>query len=144
MLADTTSNPLYAIADRIEPTVELIVFDVDEISFGIPIAKIDRIINSIHLGEDYTLTKNVEILDLHDRLFGISISHPTAIAILIGDSQQLYGIPIDTVPTLTLVPLDRIRTLPSEFRTNNPLGIASHLAIVSTPINELTIFILGS
>jgi hypothetical protein len=144
MLANTTSNPLYAITDRLEPTVELIVFDIDEVKFGIPIIKIDRIINSIHLGEDYTLTKNVEILDLYDRLFGIGISNPTAIAIFIGDSEQLYAIPIDTTPTLVSVPLDRIRILPSEFRTNNPLGIASHLAMISTPVTESTIFILGS
>ena len=142
MLINIVSNPLLEKKDRVEPTVELIVFEIGEVIFGIPIVKIDRIISDIHLGEDYTLTKNVEILDLHDRLFGIDISNPTAIAIFTSDAQQLYGIPIETIPTLASVPLDRIRTLPSEFRTNNPLGIASHIAMISTPIAELTIFIL--
>ncbi len=138
MFTNTVLNPLYETTDRVELTVELIIFDIGEVIFGIPITKIGRIISNIHLGKDYTLTQNVEILDLHHRLVGIETSNPTAIVIFIGNYQQLQGIPIETTPTLTSVTLDQIRTLPSEFRNNNPLGIASHVAMISTPIAELT------
>jgi hypothetical protein len=144
MFANTVLNKWAESIEKAMPTIELIVFDIGEVSFGIPITKIDRIISNIHLGEDYTLTQHVEILDLYDRLFGVDISNPTAIAIYRGDGQQLYGIPIDTVPTLILVPLDRIRTLPSDFRTTNPLGIASHIAMISDLTTDSTIFVLGS
>jgi chemotaxis signal transduction protein len=143
MFANTISNKWSDTIEEVTPPLELIVFEIGEVSFGIPITKIDRIVSSVHLGEDYTLTQNVEVLDLHHRLTGVPISTPTAIAIFIGNSQQLYGIPIDTVPNLTFVPLDRIRELPTDFRTTNPLGIASHVAIISNPISELTIFILA-
>jgi chemotaxis signal transduction protein len=143
MFANTISNKWSEITEPVEVTVELIVFDIGEVSFGIPIAKIDRIVSSIHLGEDYTLTQNVEILDLHHTLSGTALSHPNAIAIFTGDDRQLYGIPIDTVPTLMAVPLDRIRELPNDFRANNPLGIATHIAIISDSIADLTIFILA-
>jgi hypothetical protein len=142
MLINTISNKWSEPIAEITPTIELIVFDISEVSFGIPVTKIDRIISNVHLDEDYTLAQDIEILDLHDRLTGMAIANPTAIAIFTSNSQQLYGIPIDTIPTLICVPLDRIRMLPSEFRTTNPLGFASHIAIVSNPKIELTIFIL--
>lgn len=139
---NTISNKWTEIIKPIELTVELIVFDLGEVSFGISMTKIDRVINHTRLGEELNISKDVEILDLHHRLFGTSILNPTAIVIFRGD--KLYGIPIDTSPTLTIVPLDRIRIIPAEFRTNNPLGIASHIAMISTPNSELTIFILES
>jgi chemotaxis signal transduction protein len=142
MFANTISNKWSETTAKNEPTIELVVFDIGEVSFGIPIYKIDRIISNVHPDENPTLTQNFEIIDLHERLTGIPISNPTAIAIFTNATQQLCGIPIDTVPTLICVPLDRIRTLPSDFRTTNPLGIASHIAMVSTP-TELTIFILA-
>jgi chemotaxis signal transduction protein len=144
MFANTLPNKRSENIEPVQPTIELVVFDIGEVSIGIPIDKIERVINELFLGEDYTLTQDVEILDLHHLLFGIEISHPNAMAIFSGDRQQLYGIPIDTIPTLISVPLDRIRTLPPEFRTTNPLGIASHLAMISTLPTASTIFILAT
>jgi chemotaxis signal transduction protein len=144
MFANTLLNKQTENIDLVQAMLELVVFEIGEVSFGIPMHKIERVINDLFLGEDYTLTQDVQILDLHHLLFGTAISDPNAMAIFSGDRQQLYGIPIDTIPTIISVPLDRIRTLPSDFRTTNPLGIASHIAIVSTPPPVLTIFILAS
>jgi chemotaxis signal transduction protein len=143
MFANNLLNKQAENIDLVQVTLELVVFKIGEVSFGIPMNKIERVINDLFLGEDYTLTQDVQILDLHQLLFGIAISHPNAMAIFSGDLQQLYGIPIDTIPTIISVPLDRIRMLPSEFRTSNPLGIASHIAMISTPPPALTIFILA-
>ena len=143
MFANTLSNKWPESNARVKSTIELIVFDIGEVSFGIPITKINRVISSIFIGEDFSLTQDVEILDLHHQLTGVSLSTPNAIAIFTGERQQLYGIPIDTVPTIVCVPLDRIRTLPTELRTNSSIGIASHVAMVSEPELELTIFILA-
>lgn len=142
MFVNTSSNTWEQTPEQVILKIELIVFDIGEVSFGIPIHQIDRIISNLHLDKNPTLTQNVEIIDLHARLTGISIPKPTAIAIFTNAAQQLCGIPIDTIPTLICIPLDRIRTLPHNFRTTNPLGIASHIAMVSTPA-ELTIFILA-
>jgi hypothetical protein len=143
MFTNTASNKSVKLTNRIIPTLELVVFELAEISFGIPMTKINRVISSIFIGEDYSLTQDVQILDLHHQLTGLELSEPNAIAIFTNEDRQLYGIPIETVPTLVSVPLDRIRILPSKFCTNNPLGIASHIAMISTPISELTIFILA-
>jgi chemotaxis signal transduction protein len=142
MFTNTVSNKWTEITEPLELTVELIVFDIGEVSFGISIDKIDRVINTNQLDEELNIGQNIEIIDLHHRLFGTSISIPTTMVIFRGD--KMYGIAIDTTPTLTIVPLDRIRILPSEFRMNSPLDIASHIAMISTSTAESTIFILGS
>jgi chemotaxis signal transduction protein len=144
MLTNTIATKWAEPLDQSTSKIELIIFDIGEVSFGIPITKIDRIISNVHLDQDHTLTENFTILDLHDRLTGISIVNPTAIAIFTTDQQQSFGIPIDTVPTLLAVPLEVIRTIPNEFRITSPLGIASHLAIVPMSMTQLTIFILAS
>ena len=142
MFTNTVSNKWTETAKKVEATIELIVFNLGEVSFGIPMDKVDRVLNETNLLRDFSLMAGLEILDLHQRLFGISIVNPTAMVVLKG--WHLSGIPIDTTPTLIYVPLDRIRILPTEFRTNSPLGIASHIAMISTSTTELTIFILES
>ncbi len=144
MFRDITSNLLPKPKQQVVSTLELVMFDVAKVNFGIPMTKINRIISNVFIGEDFTLTQDVEILDLHHLLSGIEISNPNAIAIFTGQDLKLYGIPIETAPTLISIPLDRIRVLPADIRRDNPLGIASHIAMISDAITELTIFILAS
>jgi hypothetical protein len=142
MFTNTVSNKWTETAKKVETTIELIVFNLGEVSFGIPMAKIDRILNETNLLRDFSLIAGIEILDLHHQLFGNSIANPTAMVIFRGD--KLVCLPIDTTPTLISVPLDQIRILPTEFRTNSSLSIASHIAMTAINDNKLTIFILES
>ena len=64
MFASTISNKWSETTSKNEPTIELVVFDIGDVSFGIPIYKIDRIISNVHLDENPTLTQNVEITAL--------------------------------------------------------------------------------
>ena len=140
MFANTVSNKWAVTTPKIAAQIELIVFNLGGISFGIPTIKVDRVVTQTQLDRDFQIDANVEILDLHHRLFGVSIATATAMVIFTGD--RLAGIPIDTAPTLISIPLDRIRILPAEFRINNPLSIASHIAMTSIGDSKLTIFIL--
>ncbi len=142
-MTDSSTNLLSPIAPVSSISIELVVFEIAEVSFGIPMPKINRVISNIFLGEDYSLTQDVEIVDLHHRLTGIEIANFNAIAIFTSTDGQLYGIPIETVPSLMTIPIDRIRTIPQDLRTKNPLGIASHIAIIANADLELTIFILA-
>ena len=140
MFTNTVSNKWTETAEKMEETIKLIIFNLGEVSFGILMTKIDRVVNKNNLDRDFKIDAGIEILDLHHRLFGTSSINPTTMVIFRGD--RLVGIPIDTTPTLISVPLNHIRILPAEFRTNNPLGIASHIAMTSIDDTELTIFIL--
>jgi chemotaxis signal transduction protein len=143
MFANIVSNQWSELTIPKTLSVEFISFEIDQIKFGIPIAKLERIISNIHLNEDYMLAQHIEIIDLQDLITGIPIANPTSIAIFTDDLQRSCGIPINTVPELITIPLDRIRLLPQTFRDTNPLGIATHLAMMSTPEKELTLFILA-
>jgi chemotaxis signal transduction protein len=142
-MLDNLTNLLPPIVPLKSTTIELVIFEIADVSFGVPMTKINRVISNVFLGEDYSLTQDVEIVDLHHRLTGIEISNFNAIVIFTGTDRQLYGIPIETVPSLLTIPFDRIRTIPQEIRTKNPLGIASHIAMIANADLELTIFILA-
>ncbi len=124
-------------------TVELVVFDIGELSFGLSISKVDRIVDLTNNSKDFGGLENVRILDLHQQLFDPLLTQPAAWVIVKDLDRLAYRIGVDTLPTLMLVPLDRIRMIPSELRTASPLGIASHVAIIAESDRELTIFILA-
>ena len=142
MFSNTVSNKWTETAKKTEETIELIVFSLGDVIFGIPITKIDRIVNKTNLDRDFHLSAEIEILDLHHRLFGNSIVNPVAMVVLKGD--RLVGIPINVTPMLTPVILDLIRVLPDQFRTNSPLGIASHIAVITDFAIDSAIFIIGN
>ena len=49
MFANTISSKWSETAAKNEPTIELVVFDIGEVIFGIPIDKIDRIISNVRI-----------------------------------------------------------------------------------------------
>jgi chemotaxis signal transduction protein len=141
MSANTTANSWYQPTVTAAPTIELVIFDINDVKVGLPIAKIDRVVNHTSTSTALNLP-NIHSLDLHQQLFGISASDPAAYVIVRKDKQQMCSIPVDTVPTFTTVNIDRIRTIPPELRATSPIGIASHVAIISTELEESPIFIL--
>jgi chemotaxis signal transduction protein len=124
------------------PTIELVVFDINNVSFGIPIAKIDRILKHNDPNEQFDLPADAQVLDLHHQLFGIRSVTPAAYVIVRRDRQELCHLPVDHLPTISTVQIDRIRSIPPELRATSPIGIASHVALISEPTGELTVFIL--
>ncbi len=122
--------------------IESILFEIETVWFGIPLSRVDRLVDITNTQNDFSFLADVQPLDLHDRLFGTTLATPTAWAIYKDPNSNLYGIPVDPVPTIVVVPLDRIRQLPIEFRTTSPLGIASHVALITEADRELTVFML--
>jgi hypothetical protein len=141
MSANTNAPSWYQPTVTAAPTIELAIFEIDGISFGLPISKLDRIINDPS-GTATTCPTDVEILDLHQQIFGINAESTVACAIVRRDGQPPCAIPVDTIPTLMMVQIDRIRSIPSELRATNPLGIASHVAIITLTTGDVTVFIL--
>jgi hypothetical protein len=141
MSANTNAPSWYQPTVTTAPTIEVAIFEIDGISFGLPISKLDRIINN-PTSYAASCPTDVQILDLHQQIFGISAVNTAACAIVRRDGQLPCAIPVDTIPTLIIMPIDRIRSIPSELRATNPLGIASHVAIITLPTGDVTVFIL--
>lgn len=123
-------------------TIDSISFDIDGVWFGIPLSRIDRIVDVTNLRNDFSDLERVEPLDLHELLFGGNLAEPAAWTIYRDASNTLYGIPVDSVPTLVSIPFDRLRQLPTDFRATSSLGIASHIACITESDRELTVFML--
>jgi hypothetical protein len=123
-------------------SIELIIFKIEEVWFGIPLGSVERIVDITNIHNDFSALDSVELLDLHERLFGTTLAAPTAWTIFKNAAGNLAGIPVDSVPTLAVVPLDRIRQLHLDFRTTSPLGFASHVALITESMQELTVFML--
>ena len=124
------------------PAIEFAIFQIGEVNFGLPISKIYRIIDSQNTNGTLDLPADIDRLDLHDRIFETCCLNPISQVIVNGNRQKLLSIFVDTVPILMTVPIDRIRLISEELRSQSPLKIASHIAIIFDGIKEITVFIL--
>lgn len=124
------------------PTVELLIFQIGEIYFGVSISQVDRVVDLTNTRNDFSFLAGVEPLDLHERLFGTTLLDPVAWVIVNCTDRKAYGIAVGTLPTLVLVPIDRIRLLPHDYSTS-PLGIASYVAMLSAPTGQSIAFMLA-
>jgi chemotaxis signal transduction protein len=127
---------------RATQAIESVLFEIDTVWIAIPLSRVDRIVDITNIRNDFSDLGRVEPLDLHELLFGHHLAEPTAWTIYRDASNTTYGIPVDPVPTLIDIPCDRIRQLPPDFRTTSPLGIASHVALITEFDRELTVFML--
>ncbi len=124
------------------PTIEFAIFQIGAVNFGLPISKIYRIIDSSNVNTTLDLPADIESLDLHYQIFETCSLNPISHVIINGEGQKLLSISVDTVPILMTVPIDRIRLISEELRSQSSLKIASHVAIIFDGIEELTMFIL--
>jgi chemotaxis signal transduction protein len=129
-------NYWYEPTIKVEPTIEFMTWEIGEIGFGISIDKVQQIISSSKVNT----APNPQLLDLHDRLFGIS-APDSAYSLLVNSRDDgLYSISVDTAPTLMTIGIDRIRQIPNNYATINILEIASHVAKIDDP--DSIVFIL--
>jgi hypothetical protein len=137
---NANSQPTSILDFQLAPTeaIESVLFEIDAVWFGIPLSRVERIVDVTKIHNDFSDLARVEPLDLHELLFGCNLVEPKAWTIYRAVNGTLYGIPLASVPTLVSIPFDRIRQLPIDFRTTTPLNIASHVA----RIQDLTVFML--
>ncbi len=117
-------NHWYEPTIEVEPTIEFLTFQIGEIGFGVSIGKIHQIVSSPKV----ITAPNTQLLDLHERLFGISAPDSAYSIVVNSRDNRLYSISVDTVPTLTAIGIDRIRQIPNDDLTTNIQEIASHVA----------------
>lgn len=132
----------FATASTMAATLEAIVFELEAVWFGVPLAQSERILDATARQHDFNALADVEIVDLSERLFGMPIAAPAAWTICTDAlTQRAYAIPLAALPTLISIPLDRLRLLPPDLRASSPLGIASHVALLITA-TQLPIFLV--
>jgi hypothetical protein len=138
MSTNTVQNLWYEAQQQLASTIELVVFDICEVKFGLPIDKIDRFVNT---ADTSTLT-DFETLDLHHRLFGINSSDSTHFIIAKSQDLTLRKIPVDRLPIIIPISIDLIKILPKELLTENLFGIVNHVAMLHIPPEKILVLII--
>ena len=133
--------------------LKLLVFEIGKLTLALPILQVQKVVkqNEVHgsglshVSLTHLAEQEVAIIDLHQKLFGVSLTQAEATGYFIitkNIAGEPLGIVVSKAPTLIDVPQERIRLLPDSFRRADTLSIASHVARIPQNGVTLTIFIL--
>ena len=133
--------------------IKLLVFEIGKLTLALPILQVQKVVkqNEVHgsglshVNLTHLAEQEVAVVDLHQKLFGVSITQAEATGYFIISKNiagEPLGIVVSQAPTLIDVQREQIRLLPDSYRRADTLSIASHVAIIPQEKTTLTIFIL--
>ena len=134
-----------------EQTLKLIVMKLGQLTIACRIKSVYKVVRQAqihssglgHTGITYLDNKTVTVVDLHQKLFQVSMSEEEGyFVVLSATSGELIAIPVATSPNLMDVRYDHIKVLPDSYRHSDTLNIASHIAIIPDEEKSLTVFLL--
>lgn len=140
-------------SNKINSLIKLLVFEIGKLTLALPILQVQKIVKQnelhgsglSHVNLAHLAEQEVAIVDLHQKLFGVSYTKTENTGYFIISKNiagEPLGILVSKSPTLIDVPTDQIRLLPNSYRRADTLEIASHVAIIPQGDATLTIFIL--
>jgi chemotaxis signal transduction protein len=144
-----------SISDNQKSSIKLLVFKISKLTLALPILQVQKVIkhNPVHgSGLSYVnLThlddEDVAIVDLHQKLFNVSLSEASQTKGYFIISKNITGEPLGILvsepPALVDVTAAQIRLIPDSYRSSDTLKIASHVTVISQKnADNQTIFIL--
>jgi chemotaxis signal transduction protein len=129
-----------------DTTISVMVFMLGDLHFGVRLQQVRRVLPAPLLGGTTNGVgvseidgQAVTVLDLAQKLFP---EQPKALYtyLLLLDSLEPFGILLTASPTISAIPLTRIRQLPASYRRSGPLGLASHVAMIEEENEDLNTF----
>jgi len=143
------------IADSKKSLIKLLVFKIGKLTLSLPILQVQKVIkhnpihgsglshvNLTHLGN-----RDVAIVDLHHKLFNVSLAEASQAQGYFIISKNITGEPLGILvsepPALIDVSPAQIRLIPESYRHADTLKIASHVTVISQEDgSSQTIFLL--
>lgn len=121
-----------------EATIKILVFPIGKLHLA---AKLDGVIKVIRMPEIFKSgdkllgianfeDQEVIVVDIHEKIYGQSVSKAKGFLVIIQNTKNLCGITVPSLPTIKEIPLSALQPLPNEYRDRDTLGIASHIAQV--------------
>ena len=138
---------------KINSLTKLLVFEIGKLTLALPILQVKKIVKQSevhgsglsHVNLTHLADQEVAIVDLHQKLFGVSHTQAETSGYFI-ISKNVAGEPIGILasesPTLIDVPTDQVRLIPDSYRRADTLEIASHVALIPQGDATITVFIL--
>ena len=138
-----------------DTSIKLLVFEVGKLTLALPILQVQKVIkhNSVHgsglshVNLTHLGDRDIAIVDLHEKLFKISLPEASKTQGYFIISKDIVGEPLGILvlepPALIDVSTAKIRLIPDSYRRADTLEIASHVTVISQENNtNKTIFIL--
>jgi chemotaxis signal transduction protein len=136
-----------------DTSIKLLVFEIGKLTLALPILQVQKVVKQIevygsglsHVNLTHFPEQEIAIVDLHQKLFGVSLTQSDTGYFIISKNiaGEPLGIVVSQAPTLIDVLLKQIRLLPDAYRRADTLAIASHVTVIPDQDNVTkTIFIL--
>jgi purine-binding chemotaxis protein CheW len=127
--------------------IKLLVFEIGKLTLALPILQVQKVVKQIEVygsGLSHVPEQEIAIVDLHQKLFGVSLTQSDTGYFIISKNivGEPLGIVVSQAPTLIDLSLEQIRLLPDAYRRADTLKIASHVTVISDKNATKTIFIL--
>lgn len=153
LIVDSSLNASLNSSTKSDSLIKFIIFEIGKLTLALPILHVQKIIkqNEVHgsglshINLTHLPDKEVTIVDLHQKLFGVSLTHQNTTGYFIISQDiagEALGIVVAAPPTLIEIPIDQIRLIPDSYRRSDTLEIASHVAIIPQNDKTWTVFIL--
>jgi chemotaxis signal transduction protein len=135
-------------------SIKLLVFEIGKLTLALPILQVQKVVKQLevygsglsHVNLTHLPEQEIAIVDLHQKLFGVSLTQAEATGYFIickNIAGEPVGIIVSQAPTLIDVSLEQIRLLPDAYRRADTLEIASHVTVIpDQDVATKTIFIL--
>ncbi len=135
--------------------LKLVIFAIGKLTLALPIKQVQKVVkhNPVHgsglshVNLTHLEEQEVAVVDLHQKLFKVSLKERSETNGYFIITQPVIGEPLGIMvaetPILLDVPLSQIRILPESYRQADTLAIASHVAIIpQSDRTTMTVFIL--
>lgn len=133
--------------------IKLLVFEIGKLTLALPILQVQKVVKQMevygsglsHVNLTHFPEQEIAIVDLHQKLFGVSLTQSDTGYFIISKNiaGEPLGIVVSQAPTLIDVFLEQIRLLPDAYRRADTLAIASHVTVIPDRDDVTkTIFIL--
>jgi chemotaxis signal transduction protein len=137
------------------PHIKALVLKIQDLRLAIPLDILVKVIrtpsNIFKSGDKWMGMTQLDqdsllILDLYRKIYSTDNPNPAENLVIMRDrhdtTDQLLGIPVSNLPTMTSFPADSLNPISEDYRNSDTLGIASHMAILNPDTNPETLFIL--
>ncbi len=130
--------------------LKVMFFSIGDLFLALPIGSVYKVLKQTAIygsglygvGLAHLDDRELTVVDLHRQILHTHAPIQGGYIIVAQTPQgDLYGIPIEKVPSLLDIPAATLRPLPESYRCADTLNIASHVAVVPQETGEpLTLF----
>lgn len=144
----TFSNPSHQSFNK------FLLFDVEKLHLALSVDRVQKVINYTPVfgsglssfGVAHIDNQEITVIDLHQQFFKtsseISPSQKGYLILTKTTIGETFALWVAQTPTLIDVSLSQIRALPESYRRADTLGAASHVMLIPSEKETMTVFIL--